>query len=320
MATPYPLLRCPVDFKMASPGSPAILLVTPPPAHIPGDLVCDLWHLGFANLVQQRAPPNIEVHSEVRLSLEPQRADLLLLRRLDEVRQDESARVLRALWFWLARIAIVEFKSPVRSSFRPGDLLRLLGYGVQYHAAHFHDLTSPLDLTLVLVVPKITPTLLEEIRHMGWVLVSLGNGYSRINGAEYTLLVAATDEVAVAENDAFLSIFSHHPVNNPEAAWWLRSWMKETNVKQNIEDIPGYDEICGTLTELMPVEKIMAKFTPEQRLAGLAPEQRLAGLPPEQALLAVPVEVLRSLPADYLRSLPPAIDQEIRRRIARSGE
>ena len=47
-------------------------------------------------------------------------------------------------------------------------------------------------------------------------------GHSRINGAEYTLLVAATDEVAVAEKDAFLSIFSHHPVNNPEAAWWLR--------------------------------------------------------------------------------------------------
>jgi hypothetical protein len=305
---------------MTSSGPPAILFVIPPPAQLPGDLVCDLWHLGFANLVQQRAPPNIEVHSEVRLSLEPQRADLLLLRRLDAVRQDESARVLRALWFWLARITIVEFKSPVRSSFRPGDLLRLLGYGVQYHAAHIHDVTSPLDLTLVLVVPKITPTLLEEIRHMGWVLVSLGNGYSRINGAEYTLLVAATDEVAVAEKDAFLSIFSHHPVNNPEATWWLRSWMKETNVKQNIEDIPGYDEMCRTLTELMPVEKIMANFTPEQRLAGLPPEQRLAGLSPEQVLLALPLEVLRSLPADYLRSLPPSIEQEIRRRIARSGE
>ena len=305
---------------MRSSRSPAILLVTSPPCHLPGDPIYDLWHLGFANLIQQRAPPNIEVRSEVRLSLEPQRADLLLLRRIDAVRQDERARVLRALWFWLARIAIVEFKSPVRSSFRPGDLLRLLGYGVQYHAAHFQDLTSPLDLTLVLVVPNITPTLLGEIRHMGWMLISLGDGYSRINGAEYTLLVAATNEVAVAEKDAFLSIFSHHPERNAEAAWWLRSWIKETNVKQNIEDTPGWDEICATLTELMPVEKIMAKFTPEQRLAGLPLEQRLAGLPPEQLVLALPVEVLRSLPADYLRSLPPSIEQEIRRRIARSGE
>ena len=38
----------------------------------------DLWHLAFANLVQERAPPNVEVQSEVRLTLEPQRADLLL--------------------------------------------------------------------------------------------------------------------------------------------------------------------------------------------------------------------------------------------------
>jgi hypothetical protein len=46
------------------------------------EIVYDLWHLAFANLIEQRAPPNFEVQSEVRLSIEPQRADLLLLRRL----------------------------------------------------------------------------------------------------------------------------------------------------------------------------------------------------------------------------------------------
>jgi hypothetical protein len=47
-------------------------------------LAYDLWHLAFANLMQHRAPPNFEVETEVRLTIEPQRADMLLLRRLDQ--------------------------------------------------------------------------------------------------------------------------------------------------------------------------------------------------------------------------------------------
>ena len=46
------------------------------------ELPFDLWHLAFVNLIQRRAPPNFEVQSEVRLTIEPQRADILLLRRI----------------------------------------------------------------------------------------------------------------------------------------------------------------------------------------------------------------------------------------------
>src|SRR4051812_42348521 len=48
--------------------------------------------------IQRRAPPNFEVRSEVRLTIEPQRADMLLLRRIGLERQDDQARVLRRLW------------------------------------------------------------------------------------------------------------------------------------------------------------------------------------------------------------------------------
>lgn len=44
----------------------------------PVDVRFDLWHLAFVNLIQRRAPPNFEVQSEVRLTIEPQRADMLL--------------------------------------------------------------------------------------------------------------------------------------------------------------------------------------------------------------------------------------------------
>ena len=303
--------------------------MTPPQSPSSGEPPYDLWHLGFVNLIQQRAPPNFEVQSEVRLSLEPQRADILLLRRLGEAHLDHAAQVLRTIWPWLARVTLVEFKSPIRSSFRPGDLVRLLSYGAQYQTAHIDDLPTAADLTLLLVVPSLTPTLRRELDRMGWTLVLLGGGYSRIDGAVYTLFVAVTDEVTTAENDDFLGIFSHHPVTNPAAAWWLRNWTKETTVNQNIKDIPGYDEMRTKLLDFMSPEERIAGLTPEQRLAGLAPEQRLAGLAPEQRLaglapeqviLALPLELLQALPDDYVRSLPPDVAQTVRRRIARSDD
>jgi hypothetical protein len=82
------------------------------------ELTYDLWHMGFTSLVQQRAPPAFEVQSEMRLSIEPQRADLLLLRRLGLARDDGKARVLRGLWPLLGNVTILEFKSPINSSFR----------------------------------------------------------------------------------------------------------------------------------------------------------------------------------------------------------
>ena len=136
----------------------------------------DLWHLAFVNLIERRAPPNFEVQSGVRLSIEPQRADMLLLRRIGVERRDDLAGVLRALWPRLGKVTVVEYKSPVDSAFRPGDLLRLLGYGVLYETAHFDELPERADLTLVLVVASVTPTLRAEIKRKGWTLTPLGGG------------------------------------------------------------------------------------------------------------------------------------------------
>jgi hypothetical protein len=104
------------------------------------------WHAIFAALLEERAPPGIDVIPELVRSREPQRADLLLLRRKAEARRDEEAGVLRGLWPHLANHAIVEFKSATRPA-RPGDWVRLLGYGSQYHAAEFRELAGPADLT-----------------------------------------------------------------------------------------------------------------------------------------------------------------------------
>jgi hypothetical protein len=311
------------------------------------DLPFDLWHLAFVNLIQLRAPPNFEVQSEVRLTIEPQRADMLLLRRIGAERRDDQALVLRRLWPWLGLVTVLEYKSPVDSAFRPGDLLRLVGYGVLYDTAHLDLLPQCDDLTLVLVVASVTPTLRDEIERMRWTLTPLGGGYGRIDGAVYTTFVVITDEVTEAERDAYLRLFSHRLAERGEATRWLSQWMKETTMKQpDVKDLPSFYEVFKKTLDAMPIEErlaglspeeVLGEFAPEQRVAGLAPEQRVAGLAPEQRvaglapeqvlgafapeqqILALPLAALRALSQEYLRSLPAEAQEQIQKRLRGSA-
>ena len=250
----------------------------------------------------------------------------MLLRRIGVARQDDQGRVLRRLWPLLGRVTVLEYKSPVDSAFRPGDLLRLVGYGVLYDTGHLDELPQREELTLVLVVASVTPNLLKEIKRMSWALVPLGGGYGRIDGAVYTTFVVITDEVTEAERDEYLRLFSHRPAEQGEATRWLRQWMRDTKMKQpDIEELPEFrrdvpeeprgDAAREGLLEALPLEERLAGLAPEQRLAGLAPEQRLAGLPTEQLILALPVEVLRVLPEEYLRSLPGEVQEQVKKRL-----
>ncbi len=289
------------------------------------DLLFDLWHLAFATLLQRRAPPNFEVKSEVRLTIEPQRADLLLLRRIGAPQQDHRAKVLRALWARLGRVGILEYKSPVDGAFRPGDLLRLVAYGVLYETAHLKDLPGREDLTLVLVVASVTSTLLEEMAKKGWTLTQLGGGYARIEGVMYTCYLVVIDEVSKSERDEYLRLFSHHLALPGKATRWLQQWMRDTKMKQpDVEKLPEWDDMMKRFLAKLPVEErmegltpeeVLGAFAPEQRLAGLAPEQRMEGLAPEQVVLALPLEVLRGFSDDYLRSLPAEVEEQVRRRL-----
>jgi hypothetical protein len=284
----------------------------------------DLWHLAFANLIQHRAPPSFEVQTEVRLNIEPQRADMLLLRRIGVAAADDQAQVLRTLWPRLGLVTVLEFKSPIASSFRPGDLLRLWGYGVLYDTAHLDELPGPQDLTLALVVASITPTLLAEIARMGWTCSPLVGGYGRIDGAVYTIHLVVTDEVTESERDEYLRLFSHREIEQGEASRWLQQWMKETRMTQpNIDDLPEFEEMFKKtldklqrerLEQLSPEER-MVGLSPEQVLSAFAPEQRVAGLATEDLVPALPVDMLRALPEEYLRSLPSEAQEAIRKRL-----
>jgi hypothetical protein len=278
-----------------------------------------LWHQVFAALLGERGPAAVQIQAEPTLSTYPRRPDFLLLRQPGAA-PGREARILRGLWPRLTRAALVELKSPARD-FRRRELVRLLGYGVQYHEQHLDELAGPHELSLVLVMLRSTPSLRAEIAHMGWSLEPLEPGYARIAGVMYTTFVVFTDEVTVAEDDDFVRIFSHHPVQRRETRWWLEQWLERTKTMnephQDPGDMEGYDELLRKLLDSLPLEERLTGLSPEQRLTGLSPEQRVAGLSQEERLLTLPDEALRALSDDYLRTLSPATQAVLRTRIGR---
>ena len=150
---------------------------------------------------------------------------------------------------------------------------------------------------------------------MGWTLTPIGGGYGRIDGAVYALYVVVTDEVSQAEHDEFLELFTHREVGASDATRWLADWLKEKQVKQqDVTDMEGFDEMY---LKAMPIEKRLEGLSPARVLSTYAPEQRLLGLDRNQQALALPIEVLQGLTEEYILSLSPETQEEVRRRIQR---
>lgn len=279
------------------------------------------------------------MRDEVPLSDEPPRLDYLLLRQRDAGRslgQDASdppgdaadgAATLRRLWPMLPRVSVVEYKSPSHP-YRPGHLDRLWGY-VHIHFANQRavpgnrsgptsgdrprptsDVRVRDDLSAVLVVANRTPSLDGDIASMGLSWEDCGGGYWRVRGGLFALFVVEIDVAGPSDGDDLLYSLGH---GKPTTAMARRFWMELVGSKEagmSMEEMEGYDEL---------MQKFIDSLPPEQRLAGLLPEQRLAGLDHDHQALALPLDVLRLLPEEYMRSLSPEVAAELRRRLERNG-
>ena len=298
-----------------------------------------IWHVGFERNLKRRGPRSFEIRSEIPLSDEPPRLDYLLLRKRDVegTPPDNSAETLRRLWALLPRVTVMEYKSPGRP-YRAGNLDRLWSYVHAYFASERSlprkraDGTTraagtdgaPVvwareDLCAVLVVPARTPALIADTEGMGLAWNDLGTGYWRVRGGLFVLYVAEIDVIGRAEADDLLCCLGHGELVTSQAR---RFWMELVGTQEagmSMQDLEGYDELMKKLLATLPPEQRLAGLEPEQRLAGLEPEQRLAGLDRDHQALALPLEVLRLLPNEYLRSLSPEVQAKIRGRLAQNG-
>jgi hypothetical protein len=263
------------------------------------------WHPPFYDLVTECAPPTTEVRTEVSLSQQPRRADMLLLRRKGAPPRDHEARVLRGLWPLLGPVTLAELKGPT-AGFRRTDLLRLVGYGVQYHELNMKNLAGSSALTLALITPASTRSLHAAIEHMdGWRLEPLGNGYARVVGAWYTTIIAFIDEVCEAERDDYLRLFSRHKQQNRQAAYWMSKYVDRSNIDMEaLKDLEGYDEIVERILSVLTPEEVMRHYKPEEVMRHYKPEEvmrhykpeeRIAGLKPEERIIGLTAQEREAL-------------------------
>lgn len=263
------------------------------------------WHVLLAALLGQRSPRRFHVRSEVPLSVEPLRADYILLRAGAD--GNDTAGTLRGLWPLLATETIVEFKS-IGRPYRSRNLDRLLSYIHLYYADEPEKLQRRADLCGVILVPARTKSLDADVeaQHLRWQ--DLGGGYWQLLGGAFALYVAEIDVVSEAEDDDLLRLFGHGEARTAEARRWLAQQLGAEETAMEMHELEGFDEV---------IRKIAATLPPAQVLAAYEPAQVLAEYKPEQLLLALPDETLRGLTDAYLDTLPAPTRAAIRARIGR---
>lgn len=82
--------------------------------------------------------------------------------------------------------------------------------------------------------------------------------------------------------------------------------------KQRLEGLDPKTRLEG-----LDPKQVAVNLPAAARLEGLDPEQRLSDLDAAHAVLAMPNEVLRVLPAEYIATLPDDVQARIRERLAK---
>lgn len=275
-----------------------------------------VWHVGFGRNLRRRGSKSFEVLEEILLSSEALRMDYLLLRKVQTTNEDQ-AQTLRKLWPLLPTLSIVEYKSPGRP-YRRGDLDRLWGYVHVFMADEKVDISYRADLCTVLAIPHRTPSFDADIVNMGLVLKSLGDGYHRMLGGLFSMFVVELDVAGRAEHDDLLYALGSGKITTLETRRFFAELIGSKEAGMSVQDMEGLDEVTREMLEIvmmLPHDKIAEKLSVNERLAGLAPEQRLADLDRDHQALALPIELLRQLSNDYLRTLSPQVQDELRRRL-----
>ena len=266
------------------------------------------WHYPYAALIRERMPPGWELVVEYDLSLSPRAADLLLLRRQDTERRDHQARVMRGLWPHLTDVVLLEFKGPT-AGLRQRDLCKLMSYGWEYLSEHDCPAHDESELSLVMVLPEPTPTLWQECERWKLTPAPLSDGYVRLLGKRCTMVLVLLDQVADAEHDDFIRLFTSHRrrIHDPQAIKWIHERLREVLSMDELKHGKEYSELVASFIETLGPDIVLSKFAPEERVAGLAPEERVAGLAPEERVagLAPEERVAGLAPEERVAGLAP---------------
>ena len=197
------------------------------------------WHLLAAAFIDERRPRSVQLEAEFTLTLEPQRADLLLIRK-DEGPVDDARAFLR-LWQLMGPVALIEYKSRGRPP-RLGVLHQLLGYGHQYARQRQPD--QPANrLSLFLLVPEITPTIRRDVELLGAKLGPPDGCYIPVIDSFFPMWIVPLNQLADEEDQPLIGELGSRTVDQEdrESLQWLASFfMANEDRAQNLE---GFEEL-----------------------------------------------------------------------------
>jgi hypothetical protein len=280
------------------------------------------WHRIFGMaLTQYFAGTGWKVDVEVDLSMQQQRLDLVILRRVGPA----------ALAHWPdgfgtpAEYNLLTFKA-LQDPLDAWALKELAAHGVNYR-----KLVSPdLDHLLPEEYFRLVPVSMRFPRRLAdrVVLQPQGPGAYDVVWGTDTIRVLVLREMPDAEQNLVWNLFSSDRERIAAAFQRLRprsqGW---SGILNDLLDYYGLEGIAMPYTmedfEREVEEKILRKLTPERLLARLSAEQRLAGLSPEQLLAHLsPEQRLEGLSAEQLLARLPRekIEEYLRKQKASPDE
>ncbi|MEO0812197.1 MAG: hypothetical protein AAFY60_04980 [Myxococcota bacterium] len=264
------------------------------------------WHLLAATFLDEYRPRDVQLETEVQLSKRPQHVDMLLLRKGKGSVDD--ARAFFRMWHLMGPVALVEYKSRSRPA-RPGVFHQLFGYAHQYARSRQPEQPAS-QLSLFLLVPTVTPTIVNDAALLGLELGRSEDAYIPVMGALFPTWVVPLNTLAEQEDEPLIGELGSRTVDSEDRAslrWLAHFYMANENRVQNLE---GFEELKADFMKSESFREMVAGMSAEQIAQTLTPEQRYA------VLLAMSDEELCELPNSFVEALPESIRAEIRRRLA----
>jgi hypothetical protein len=314
------------------------------------------WHPLLTSLLRQLlGPDSFEVRDEFPLTKEPQRVDIVIIKRLADAPEPE---LLDTVLDTLLPHNLLHFKGPT-DELEAHDAMQLMGYAYQY--MNVEKLEDPSQLGLAVLASQMTPRFLKQFRALGAELQEhpVHQGVLQGSMSGFSLRCVSLEQASRQQGNALLVGVSRGVLKDP-SRWPVFSATEMAlfhGMAQQIRQLrdkggelmyPGltmaestYEEAVLRLMGAIRPKTVVKALTPEmlaeltpEMLAGLAPEQvaaalpadklaaalpaeqRLAGLDEAHAVLALPVSMLRALSSDYLDALPQDVQAIVKQRLA----
>lgn len=296
------------------------------------------WHTPGVILLEATAPYSHELVEELHLRRQPQRIDLLLLRR----RQDEAQEIshLEALYSRLLDVNLIELKGGTDQVERL-DVHTLLSYASQLRisidkpprrsaeespdkrAPYFLNIPPGSSLQLVVIAPSLQPVFREEVRRIDGELAQVSTGIWQGRMAGLPLLFLETERLwSTTQSNRLFYLLTRGVFEAPEglgeltereklvytevAEWLIQRQPVSMGGEMRLEKIREYQERQLARQEAwlnsLPPEELLKRLKPEDRVRGLGVEDRVRGLRAE--------ELLHSLPPQEREALARLLNQE----------